>query len=700
MPIWRVQMKIEILEPGKMTQSGSSLLKLIQNNKTPSLDLFVRESVQNSLDAKKINSKYVSVDFLTGTFESRKFAGELEGIEESLLKKYPGSGCTFLAVRDSNTVGLTGETDYSKVKNNEYGNVLKLIYEICRPQEIEGSGGSWGLGKTVYFRIGMGLVVYYSRIINENGRYESRLAASLVENEKSRDAMIPSIKGLSRNGIAWWGKPSGKENDTVPVTDEEYINDFLKIFGISPYSGNETGTTIIIPYTDEKSLLENNQVEYVSSTGDPVSPYWCSSVEKYLGIALQRWYSPRLSNPMYPFGTYLRAGVNGRGIARDDMEPVFQIVQALYNRSNMCGGDDIISTNKLECISDPVRTRGILDDPDVGTVTCVRVSRKELRMNAPFNKPDPSVYFNCEQSSGDYNRPFVLFTRKPGMVVSYETDGKWAPDGISTDKNEYIFAIFVLNSLNTIRTPHCPVSSVEEYVRKSEMADHTSWNDWSAPQFNPRLIWRMQTGVSNYISKRYRESSEEHNVKVNSTLSRMFGDLLLPPDGFGKQPGSPARPPVDPKPGKGKKFSFKVDGNRISFHDDYMEIPLILRTSGNKKIKHTAFEMLIDSESGRISLDEWTNKLRLEAPFSIERIHVFIDTLDGEKISSTLTVGKENQSVSAEGISFSMRGIQNGTATGLSISSEEERSLKAEFTAVIRLFQRDVRPAFAFEKEV
>lgn len=49
-------MKIEIAEPGRMTQSGSSLLKLIQNNNMPILDLLVRESIQNSLDAKMIQT--------------------------------------------------------------------------------------------------------------------------------------------------------------------------------------------------------------------------------------------------------------------------------------------------------------------------------------------------------------------------------------------------------------------------------------------------------------------------------------------------------------------------------------------------------------------------------------------------------------------------------------------------------------------
>ena len=693
-------MKIEILEPGKMRQSGSSLLKLIQNNKTPSLDLFVRESVQNSLDAKKDSSKYVSVEFFTGTFDSKKLSDELEGIEDALYSKYPGSACTFLAVRDSETVGLTGETDYDKVEDNEYGNVLKLIYEICRPQENEGAGGSWGLGKTVYFRIGMGLVVYYSRIQNENGDYESRLAASLVENEQKDDAMIPSYMGKSRNGIAWWGKPSGKENDTVPVTDEKYINSFLKIFGISPYTGNETGTTIIIPYTDEKSLLENNQVEYVNSLGEQITPSWCSSVEKYLNIAIQRWYSPRLSNPDYPFGTFLRAKINGNGISRDGMEPVFQVVQALYNRANNKSDDDIISRNNIEFCSDNVTTRSLLSNPSAGTITCARLSRKDLKMDVPYNKPEPAIYLNCEQVSGDSNKPFVLYVRKPGMVVSYENDGKWVPDNVSTSKDEFIIGIFVLNSLNKFVSSDCPVINVEEYVRKSELADHTSWDDWSAPQFNPRLISKIQATVSRFMSKEYAASSSEHTPKENSTLSKLFGDLLLPPDGFGKQANQKDKPKKEKSSnGKGKKLSFNIDVSGIKYHDEFMDIPIILKTTGNKTIKHTAFEMMIDSETGRISINEWTEKLRISSPFTIESIHCFIDTIDGEKVCRTFTVDNEVLSSSEEGFDFSMRSTPDNILYGLDISSDEEHSIKAEFTVVIRLMQRDVRPTFVYEKE-
>ena len=62
-------MKIEIAEHGRMTESGSSLLRLIQNQDIPLLDLLVRESVQNSLDAASSVAEDVRVDMTVGTFK-------------------------------------------------------------------------------------------------------------------------------------------------------------------------------------------------------------------------------------------------------------------------------------------------------------------------------------------------------------------------------------------------------------------------------------------------------------------------------------------------------------------------------------------------------------------------------------------------------------------------------------------------------
>ena len=246
-------MQIEIAKHERMSESGSSLLRLIQNTSTSTLDLLVRESLQNSLDAARSDKDYVGVNFKVGEFEAAAFNSFFDGIKDKLNARFFGKQ-KYISVRDHNTVGLTGPLHFSQVKNNEFGNLLKLVYEISKAQQNQGAGGSWGLGKTVYFRLGIGLVIYYSRILKDNGEYESRLAAALVEDECKADRLIPEIPGEPQRGIAWWGSRFNA-NSTQPVTDEAEIKQLLDVLGIKMYSKEQTVTTIIIPYVDEEKLL-------------------------------------------------------------------------------------------------------------------------------------------------------------------------------------------------------------------------------------------------------------------------------------------------------------------------------------------------------------------------------------------------------------------------------------------------------------
>lgn len=690
-------MKIEIAEPGRMTQTGSSLLKLIQNNNMPVLDLLVRESIQNSLDARKSESKYVEVNYLTGRFDNKRLSAELDGITDALRKRFPEGDYSFIAARDLNTVGLTGELDYKKIKNNDYGNLLKLIYEICKPQETEGAGGSWGLGKTVYFRVGIGLVIYYSRIQTDTG-YASRLAASFVENENAKNAMIPVYQGQAKRGIAWWGEKIG-ENITQAVTDESYILDFLSIFGIEPYSGDETGTTIIIPYIDEDTLLSNNQVEYLNGKGDPIIPYWCSRIEEYLAVAVQRWYAPRLNNVHYTNGAYLRLRINGKGLALDEMEPVFKVIQALYNRANYIDEEDILSNTDAVVKVDNIRILKYLSDKNAGVVAFAKVSREILGMEAPFNKPEPYMYFNCEVRDEDANKPVICFTRKPAMIVSYETVGAWVSNIPSTVKDEYIMAVFVLNSWNQMKNSP-EERSLEEYIRKSEMADHASWSDWSEGTYNPRIVTKIQNGVNKLISREFTVTEEVSKPKIMSGYGKLFGEMLLPPDGFGKRSG--------PIPGgdKGNKaavkrgVNFRVDKDGVKYLQNEMIIPLILETSTKKPIISASFEVQIDSESKRITMNEWEEKLALQIPFMISKCKMDICAIDGKPVNESLLLDYSQDEVTYQDLHLRRRITKTGLGKGLFISFEKPHTVKIRFSAVLTVYRNDIKPAFVFEKEV
>lgn len=688
-------MQIEIAVPGRMTQTGSSLQRLIQNNNMPVLDLLVRESIQNSLDARKRDSKYVEVNIITGSFESESLAGELDSLTEPLTKRFGNGTQRFLAIRDSHTEGLTGVMDYRQVKDNIYGNLLKLVYEICKPQEAEGAGGSWGIGKTVYFRIGIGLVIYYSRIKKEDGSYESRLAASYVENETSPDAMIPVYKNMSKRGIAWWGE-TVEENVTQPVTDEAYIDSFLRIFGIEQYEGEDTGTTIVIPYINEEELLSNNRMEYLNDQDQPIIPFWGHKIEDYLSISAQRWYAPRLNNSHYQQGAYLRLRINGKGISRDEMEPVFRVVQSLYNLASYVDEEDVLAEVE-EKKRESITVRKYLEDTSVGVLAFAKVSRQLLGMNAPDNKPEPLMYFNSEIDSQDGNTPIVCFTRKPAMIVSYEHDSAWVPNNVRSSSNEeYIIGLFVLNSYNRLK--NCPsILTLEEYVRKSEMADHTSWSDWSEGLYNPRIVSKIQSGVNKLLTREFATVQNQDKPKNNSGLGKMFGDILLPPEGFGKLPSPSPVNPVNPVSGR-SRVKFGVDVDNVRYKDNKMIVPIVLETSPKKKVSRIGFDILIDSESKKIDINEWEEKMGLETPFDIHEYELDIDVIDGQKVDRTEVIDSSGE-IEVEGLRFICRNSKKGTCHGLTIVSDEPHCIKIKMNAVVILSRKDVKPVFSFEKE-
>lgn len=531
-------MKIERPQHARMSESGSSLLRLIQNHEAPVIDLLVRESIQNSLDASAASKpkSHVDVHFRMDDFEPLKLSRHFEGISHSLKRRFGENRQQFLSISDFGTVGLTGPMHFDQVSNNDFGNLLKLVYEISKAQEKQGAGGSWGLGKTVYFRVGIGLVLYYSRIKTKGG-FESRLAACLVENEKAKDALL-GVSGHLERGIAWWGQPY-KDDFTVPLTDEAEIKEILDIFSISPYIGDQTGTTIIIPFISEEKLLSDTKSTY-SDPGRNTRTYpWLESLDEYVKIAVQRWYAPRLMNRSYKFGSYLRAFVNDELISKDMMYPVFQVIQGLYNMTEAVASrshEDILaqcgSEVHLENVSlNKVFKRG----SKAGQIAFVKMSRKELRMDPPHNNRSPLVHLGRTQDAGENNPPIIAYTRQPGMIISYETVGPWVNRIPETPSNEFLIGVFVPNNSNSLLDEYSGIS-LEEYLRGSEQADHMSWSDYSVGSRRPGIIEKVQRSVSNKVQRAYKGQTANTNIRHLGGLSKALADALLPPEGFGRKP--------------------------------------------------------------------------------------------------------------------------------------------------------------------
>ena len=680
-------MKIELYSADKLSQKGSTLKKMIQNNNMPILDLLVRESIQNSLDAKdgSSRSRYVEVGYNVGVFDVKKLDRELEDV--SLLNN-PHWGNRYLSISDKHTVGLTGKYDDKK------SNLYKLVFGIMDAQQAAGAGGAWGIGKTVYFRIGVGMVIYYSRIKSENG-FKSLLTAAFVEDETADSAILPAVKG-HKYGIAWWGEKVSPRSSSIRETCRlSTICRVLDAFGITPYQGNETGTVIIIPFIDEASLLNNNQP--AREAGNP-GPYWLKNMKDFLRVSVQKWYSARLNNKSYPYGKYLHVSICGKVISPDDMDPFFKLTQQLYNKAALSTTDPEkaqqiqIAGADINCFD--IRIYSEITPNEAGYVSCVKLSRKDLGMTPPMNYPSPYEYISSNLDEEIQGRPIMLFCRQPGMVVSYETEGKWVSSIPVSADDEYVIAWFVLNPDPVMAKVGSNRLTLEEYVRKSEMADHSSWEDYAIEDVTPSVISKIKRSVARKVGGVFEVIKDDESKSEDTGLSNLLGRILLPPEGFGRRPSSP-------RPGGGgggyESRNMKYRYTILSCMPSGLRIR-IDASSGNKTVSSFGFSLEMQAVSGSISALAWESEIGLSLPFCIKSVHIIQSRIDGILVGVESEVERCGGTICGKIKSNSME-LGSGEWYGNSFSfiDGEKHSVEVSLTLEIEVHRKDVNPSLSFE---
>ncbi len=681
-------MKIEMYGVEKMSLTGSHLHSMIQNRNTPIVDLLVRESLQNSLDAKDDDnpSKFVTVEFKTGTFDTKGLDNELEGID---LSARPGWGDSFLSMSDKNTVGLTGEY------NDKTKNLYKLVFGIMEGQQASGAGGSWGIGKTVYFQVGVGLVIYYSRTKTADGGYADLLTAALIEDENRNDALLPSVGG-HKYGIAWWGSETSPGSGTVKeCQDRDTIDRVLGCFGIQPYEGRTTGTVIIIPYINEAHLLSHNLPERIS--GAPVLP-WLTGVDRFIKLSVQKWYSSRLNNSKYKLGKYLNVVINGRPLGPDAMEPFFKLTRALYNRAALANvesseADAITFEGKtINCFE--VSVNSYIKPNVAGHVAYAVVNRAQLGMTFPDNRPSPNEYIYSEKDEENPGKPFLLFCRKPGMVVDYVMDGEWLRGVAPTSEDQFLVAYFVLNSTPVLQVDGDPLT-LEDYVRKTEMADHFTWDDINVSGFKLPIITRIKQNVSRKLKAAFEVPEEDVEKFSDSGLGNLLGNVLLPPEGFGRRPSTPkVKDPskVTTVMHKNIRYSYHIEG----FNKDGMVLK-VKASTGNKTVSSFGFSLEMDSTSGPVNVPKWEKEIGIDIPFAINSVSLSNKTKDGTGNVSGVSLSKDGKTA-LESMTYEPATSKSGDWYGLVIrfADGETHAVDAELEVNVAIRRKDIKPSLLF----
>lgn len=653
-----------ILKMDYAVSYGSVTLKSLQNDNIPELDLLVRESIQNSSDAAlSLPGQSYNVNFTTGTFKPSAFNSFLTDIEDDLNTKFPNEVSDFLEIRDTGTSGLTGCVRKSEIKSDDHGNFFKLIYDTGKRQTQANAGGNWGFGKSVYYRVGIGIVIFYSRIKTDSG-FESRLIITLVEDEGKKNpdgtdaTILNKIEPLSA-GKAWWGIKEG--DDLLPLYDEDFINAVLEVFGLTPFAGDKTGTSIIIPYIDSAKLLSDiipADADIRDDVKENFTGIWTQTIADYLRLSIQKWYAPKLHNLQLKNFTnkkWLLATVNNVPIKKSDMLPFFQLVQELYNTAiAKTYGKDYTSTLFEDISCEPVNVRNYFDGMTTDYLSIVKISTDKLNGNQ--NVLSPYDYIGHYEADGGLNEPIVMCTRDPGMVIDYPITGPWVK-GITPPEEQNMFLFgFYMPIIEKKLKDGLSVSEYAgmefgEYLRRCEASDHMGWNDPAKMQ----LVSKIQKNAVRLINEKSSGGSEKKIEATASKLANKLGKKLLPRVGYGKKPSGGGSGGGGGGTG-GKIVNAVLDFTAQRMLGNRMEMDFTLTLMHSKKAADIS--LLIASEGGGwITPKSWQEDIGTKFPVEIEKlvIHSVSYSSDIPEKKVSLTCVPSSPSTSVDEAEFSIQ---------------------------------------------
>jgi len=220
-------------------------------------DAFVREAIQNSLDAALPESDSpVLVRFALNTSSQIVPSSDSEELLNGLIphldvlgnelvnQNMPIPPMSFLVVEDFQTCGLSGDPEWNGISAPD-SNSAADFYWFWRNIGRSGKGGTdrgrWGLGKTVFPAT--------SRI--------NTLFALTVRHEDNRQMLmgqaITKLHSLNGNQYVpegFYCDPDASDNLQMPFEDPVIINKFCKTFNLKRNS--DSGLSIVVPYPFER----------------------------------------------------------------------------------------------------------------------------------------------------------------------------------------------------------------------------------------------------------------------------------------------------------------------------------------------------------------------------------------------------------------------------------------------------------------
>lgn len=343
--------------------------------------VLAREAIQNSVDARDAGSK-VRVDFrrvtLTGKAKAEFVAAM--GLDPALTAhrkslKLPRGACLdtlddeeqplkLLYIEDYGTWGLHGAPTKSK---SHFFRLLLSLGDDAKASEAEGSGGSYGFGKSVYssnsrIHTIAAYSVFDPKLSGVPEKNHARLMGCSYFNAHDHG-------GNEYSGRAWFGRPKSKGAAVEPLVDTD-AHLFAERLGFKKRGKGDRGTSLLILDCDvECDMLRESIEEW----------WWPRLLDDELGLDIALFEQEQMLPPPRPR-------------KRPDLRPFIECFDLAIGRSLPVGEHQKTGAfNKLNetplgnfgyaVVGDDIASDELLQDK-IGRVALIRTPRMVIEYMA------------------------------------------------------------------------------------------------------------------------------------------------------------------------------------------------------------------------------------------------------------------------------------------------------------------------------
>lgn len=244
--------------------AATGFYKLLGRPRLDPLTVLVRETAQNSWDARLHNGRPVSFEIQGWQLSDEEqyglrrevFVNSKKATGTNLDSELSSPNLIGLYITDRNTKGLSGPLQADEEDPNGTYDWVDFVLNVGKANTQGHTGGTYGFGKTISYVVSAANAVVIHSRTEYQGRRQTRLIGCAIGEEFTRNRRLYT-------GRHWWGEFNG--NDPSPVTGRA-ADQLAATIGMPAFESGATGTNLLIIAPDLGGRTPQQAMRFIAES--------------------------------------------------------------------------------------------------------------------------------------------------------------------------------------------------------------------------------------------------------------------------------------------------------------------------------------------------------------------------------------------------------------------------------------------------